>query len=136
MCIGSYPAIVPRCSELAKALIGPHSPFERAMILLHDVVQILDRSIQIAQLTIVVICALRCLTFGMKLYSTFRRTTGQKKRHAVARPYASDTENLFFHARNICSPQAREWDLPESPRRHSLRTTRNTIDAKALQRRI
>src|ERR1019366_564403 len=34
----------PCCSELAKALLGLHSPFDRSMILLQDVVQILDRS--------------------------------------------------------------------------------------------
>jgi hypothetical protein len=33
-----------RCSELAKALLGLHSSFDRSMILLQDVVQILDRS--------------------------------------------------------------------------------------------
>jgi len=33
----------PSCSELAKALLGHHSSFDRSMILLQDVVQILDR---------------------------------------------------------------------------------------------
>src|ERR1019366_10512706 len=34
----------PSCSELAKALLGLHSSFDRSMILPQDVVQILDRS--------------------------------------------------------------------------------------------
>jgi len=38
----------PCCSELAKALLGPHSSFDRSMILLQDVVQILDRSMPAA----------------------------------------------------------------------------------------
>src|ERR1019366_7247563 len=38
----------PSCSELAKALLGLHSPFDRSMILLQDVVQILDRSMPAA----------------------------------------------------------------------------------------
>ena len=33
----------PCCSELAKALLGLHPSFDRAMVLLQDVVQILDR---------------------------------------------------------------------------------------------
>src|ERR1700720_4447375 len=45
MCIASYPCNrSPCCSELAKALLGLHSSFNRSMILLQDVVQILDRS--------------------------------------------------------------------------------------------
>src|SRR5580658_6289992 len=32
------------CSELAKALLGLHSSFDRSMILLQDVVQVLHRS--------------------------------------------------------------------------------------------
>ena len=36
------------CLELAKALLGLHSSFDRAMILLQDVVQILDRSMPAA----------------------------------------------------------------------------------------
>jgi hypothetical protein len=38
----------PSCSELAKALLGLHSSFDRSMILLQDVVQILDRSMSAA----------------------------------------------------------------------------------------
>ena len=38
----------PCCSELAKALLGLHSSFDRSMILLQDVVQILDRSMPTA----------------------------------------------------------------------------------------
>jgi hypothetical protein len=38
----------PCCSELAKALLGLHSSFDRSMILLQDVVQILDRSMAAA----------------------------------------------------------------------------------------
>src|SRR5271154_3054567 len=34
----------PNCVELAKALLGLHSSFDRSMILLQDIVQILDRS--------------------------------------------------------------------------------------------
>src|SRR5271170_5685534 len=34
----------PSCVELAKALLGFHSSFDRSMILLQDIVQILDRS--------------------------------------------------------------------------------------------
>ena len=34
----------PCCAELAKALLGLHSSFDRSMILLQDVVQILHRS--------------------------------------------------------------------------------------------
>jgi len=37
-----------RCSELAKALLGLHSSFDRSMILLQDVVQILDGSMPTA----------------------------------------------------------------------------------------
>ena len=36
------------CSELAKALLGLHSSFDRSMILLQDVVQVLDRSMPAA----------------------------------------------------------------------------------------
>jgi hypothetical protein len=36
------------CVELAKALLGPHSSFDRSMILLQDIVQILDRSMPAA----------------------------------------------------------------------------------------
>jgi len=38
----------PCCSELAKALLGLHSSFNRSMILLQDIVQILDRSMAAA----------------------------------------------------------------------------------------
>src|ERR1700719_5323589 len=38
----------PSCSELAKALLGLHSSFDRSMILLQTVVQILDRSMSAA----------------------------------------------------------------------------------------
>ena len=38
----------PSCSELAKALLGLRSSFDRSMILLQDVVQILDRSMSAA----------------------------------------------------------------------------------------
>ena len=38
----------PSCVELAKALLGLHSSFDRSMILLQDVVQILDRSMAAA----------------------------------------------------------------------------------------
>ena len=38
----------PCCSELAKALFGLHSSFDRSMILLQDVVQILHRSMATA----------------------------------------------------------------------------------------
>jgi hypothetical protein len=34
----------PRCAERAKALLGLHAAFDRAMILLQDIVQILNRS--------------------------------------------------------------------------------------------
>ncbi len=34
----------PSCVELAKALLGLHSSFDRSMVLLQDIVQILDRS--------------------------------------------------------------------------------------------
>jgi hypothetical protein len=37
-----------RCAELAKALLGLHSSFDRAMILLQDVVQVLHRSMSAA----------------------------------------------------------------------------------------
>src|ERR1700682_1329736 len=37
-----------RCSEFAKALLGLYSSFDRSMILLQDVVQILDRSMSAA----------------------------------------------------------------------------------------
>ncbi len=33
----------PSCVELAKALLGPHSSFDRSIILLQDIVQILNR---------------------------------------------------------------------------------------------
>src|SRR5215471_18999705 len=36
------------CTELAKALLGLHAAFDRAMILLQDVVQILNRSMAAA----------------------------------------------------------------------------------------
>jgi hypothetical protein len=38
----------PSCVELAKALLGLHSSFDRPMILLQDIVQILDRSMPVA----------------------------------------------------------------------------------------
>src|SRR5271168_3207380 len=38
----------PSCAELAKALLGLHSSFDRSMILLQDIVQILDRSMPAA----------------------------------------------------------------------------------------
>jgi hypothetical protein len=38
----------PRCWERAKALLGLHAAFDRAMVLLQDVVQILDRSMAAA----------------------------------------------------------------------------------------
>src|SRR3974377_872337 len=38
----------PSCVELAKALLGLHSLFDRSMILLQDIVQILDRSMPAA----------------------------------------------------------------------------------------
>jgi hypothetical protein len=38
----------PRCSELAKALLGLHASFDRAMNLLQEVVQIWDRSMSAA----------------------------------------------------------------------------------------
>src|SRR5262249_58685161 len=38
----------PRCPELAKVLLGRDASFDRAMILLQDVVQILDRSMAAA----------------------------------------------------------------------------------------
>jgi len=38
----------PSCVELAKALLGLHSPFDRSMILLQDIVQISDRSMPTA----------------------------------------------------------------------------------------
>jgi hypothetical protein len=38
----------PSCVELAKALLGLHSSFDRSMILLQDIVQILDRSMPAA----------------------------------------------------------------------------------------
>ena len=38
----------PSCVELAKALLGFHASFDRSMILLQDVVQILDRSMPAA----------------------------------------------------------------------------------------
>jgi hypothetical protein len=38
----------PCCSELAKVPLGLHSSFDRSMILLEDVVQILDRSMPAA----------------------------------------------------------------------------------------
>jgi hypothetical protein len=38
----------PRCPELAKVLLGLDASFDRAMILLQDVVQILDRSMAAA----------------------------------------------------------------------------------------
>src|ERR1035437_1608054 len=49
MCIASYPSIVRRAAlELTKALLGLHSSFDRSMILLQDVVQVLDRSMSAA----------------------------------------------------------------------------------------
>src|SRR5664279_336081 len=38
----------PGCLEFAKALLGLHSSFDRSMILLQDVVQVLDRSMSAA----------------------------------------------------------------------------------------
>ena len=38
----------PRCSELAKALLGLYSSFDGSMVLFQDVVQILDRSMSAA----------------------------------------------------------------------------------------
>ena len=38
----------PSCVELAKALLGLHSSFDRSMILLQDVVQVLNRSMSAA----------------------------------------------------------------------------------------
>src|SRR5271155_1408537 len=38
----------PSCAELAKAPLGLHSSFDRSMILLQDIVQILDRSMPAA----------------------------------------------------------------------------------------
>jgi hypothetical protein len=48
MCIASYPAIVRRGAERAKALLGLHAAFDRTVVVLRDVVQILDRSMAAA----------------------------------------------------------------------------------------